>query len=264
VTELLENPVQPPPLGENRLGQLRAHLLDEIERDSAKRERRARLRSCATSRRVVLIVAVVVLAVIYSVPAVAEERWWWMGAQGSSLQPVTQVQTLGEWTTEQLRLQPERGPVPTTGFGAAGQRWTMQAFMSAQSGLCVGISPDPPRPANEGAFLSCGHPVRGIPLTHTPSELHWVGWGTAIPGKVTDSAPRLLFGPAAPDVRTVDLENNNNGRVLRVQTHPLPDSLGFRARFWIVVLSAEQLVHTIVPRDEDGKALEHWRLPIAQ
>jgi hypothetical protein len=26
----------------------------------------------------------------------------------------------------------------------------------------------------------------------------------------------------------------------------------------------DQLVHTIVPRDEDGEALEHWRLPAAQ
>jgi hypothetical protein len=35
----------------------------------------------------------------------------------------------------------------------------------------------------------------------------------------------------------------------------VPNGLGIRARFWIVVLPVDQLVHTIVPRDEDGKAL---------
>jgi hypothetical protein len=263
VTDILDNPVQPPTLRDDRLAQMRAYLLGEVERDKAKRERRARLRSRAGNRRLVLVVAVAVLAVLYAVPAVAQERWWWMGASGSEMQPVTQVLTSGEWTTEELRLHPEEGTAPTTGFGAAGQRWTMQTYMSAESGLCIGISPNPPRPANEGAFMGCGHPVHGIPLTYTPDELHWVGWGLAIPGKVTPVAPRFMFGPAAPNVRNVDLENND-GRVLRVPTHALPDSLGVSARFWIVVLPLDHLVHTIVPRDENGKALERWRLPIAQ
>jgi hypothetical protein len=30
------------------------------------------------------------------------------------------------------------------------------------------------------------------------------------------------------------------------------------------MLRLDHLVHTIVPRDKDGHALEHWHLPIAQ
>jgi hypothetical protein len=94
-------------------------------------------------------------------------------------------------------------------------------------------------------------------------DAHWVGFGTAIAGKVQNAETKIHVGPAAENVRSVDLENDD-GRVIRVPTIAAPKDLGVPARFWIAVLPVEHLVHTLVPRDNHGKALEHWHLPIAQ
>jgi hypothetical protein len=259
----LETAAPAPELGEARITQLRKHLLSEIEQEERQRERRRAPRSRLLGRRRVLIIAVILLAAMYAVPAVAEERWWWVSSPEAPMQPVTQVLSVGQWTNRELALEPAGGSVPAVSFSVAAKRWTFHAFVAKEGNLCVGISPDPPQPANEGAFVGCGHPVHGIPLTYTPDERHWVGWGTAIPGRVDQATAKFMFGPAAPNVRYVDLENED-GRVLRIPTLPAPDGLGVDARFWIAVPPMEQLVHTIVPRDEDGKALERWRLPIAQ
>jgi hypothetical protein len=260
----LDNPVQPPELTDERLTQMRAHLVDEADRDARKRERRTRRRSRATGRRRLVVVTAAVLAAMYAVPAVAEERWWWVQSPDEPMQPATQVLDVGRWRTEELMIDPTDGPVPTASFARDGDRWIVQAFVNKEGSLCVGISPDPPKPANEGASIGCGYPVHGIPLNYTPKEVHWVGFGAFIPGKVTSRAPKFMFGPAAENVRTVDLEDDLKKRVLRVRTIPLPNDLDVPARLWIVVIPVDHLVHTVVPRDGDGKALEHWRLPIAQ
>jgi hypothetical protein len=259
----LDNPVQPPELSDERLTQMRGHLLDEIERETRKRSRRARGWSRAAGRRRMLVALAAVVAAIYSVPAVAEESWWWANSGDSSMQPVTQVLTVGRWTSQDLMIHPEEGAVPSAGFDAAGGHWLLQAFINHQGHLCVGVSPDPPRVANEDAFIACGHPVHGISSATTSADLHWVGFGTAVPGRVEDANARFVFGPAAANVREVDLENED-GRVLRVSTMAAPEGLGVPARFWIAVVPMEQLVHTLVPRDAEGNELEHWRLPIAQ
>jgi hypothetical protein len=215
--------------------------------------------------RRVLVLVLVALAVIYSVPAVAQERWWWVSSPDDPAQPVTQVISMGPWKIEDLLIEPGDATAPSRSIITGNDRWILQAYVSKESSLCVGISPAPPRPANEGAGIGCGFPVRGLAPPEIPSEkLHWVGFIAGIPGRVTGTSPKFLFGPAAPNVHTIDLENNNDGRAIRVRTHPLPDSLGVDARFWIVVVPPAELVHTLVPRDENGKALEHWHLPIAQ
>jgi hypothetical protein len=127
------------------------------------------------------------------------------------------------------------------------------------------VSAEPPRPKEESLGIGCGFPVHGIAPAEVPAEkLHWVGFVAGVPGKLTSTAPKFMFGPAAANVRTVDLENIVDRRVIRVATHRVPHEIGVRARFWIVVIPVDQLVHTIVPRDENGKALERWRLPTAQ
>jgi hypothetical protein len=262
----VEIPVQPPQLSDERLAQMRVHLLDEVERDARKRERRAHLRSRAIGRRRgVLIVVAATLAVMYSVPAVAQERWWWVTSPDDPARPATQVVSIGPWSVKELFFtDPDAETAPTVSVRTGGTRWAVQAYVSKEQSLCVGISPDPV-PADGGAGMGCGWPVRGLAPPHTrPEDLHWVGFVAGIPGKVTATSPKFLFGPAAPNVHTVDLENNNEGRTIRVRTQPLPDSLGVDARFWIVVVPPDELVHTIVPREADGSALEHWRLPIAQ
>jgi hypothetical protein len=264
----LENPVRVPELGAERLAQMRAHLLGELEagleRDARKRKRHARLRSLVSGRRRMLAIVAVVLAGIYAVPAVAQERWWWVFSPDDSLQPVTQVVNVGRWTERQLRFE---GSVPTTRFAVDGRQWLMQAFVNQRGHLCVGISANPPWPPSEPVgFISCGHPIHGIPPTsprRKEVEVHWVGFGTAIAGKVESARTKIHVGPAAENVRSIDLENDD-GRVVRVPTIAAPKELGVPARFWIAVLPIEHLVHTLVPRDEDGKALERWGLPIAQ
>jgi hypothetical protein len=262
----LETPVQPPELSDGRLDQMRTHLLDEIKRDARRRERGTRLRSRATGQRRLLAVVGVALAAIYTLPAVAEDRaLWWIDGADDGAQPLSQVVTLARWTSEQLMIGPEQLSAPTARVGAGGGHWIMQAFVSKDHGLCIAMSPDPTRPSNDGASLSCGFPVHGLGSAGAPSdEVHWVGFRAGIPGKVTSRAAKFMYGPAAESVRHVDLENNDSGRVIRVATLPAPEGLGVRARFWFAVLRADDLVHTIVPRDEEGAALEHWRLPTAQ
>jgi hypothetical protein len=262
---LLDNPVKPPTLGEARLAQMRTQLLAEVERDKAERARRQEARLRPNRRRRLLVIVAAALAVFYAVPAVAQERWWWVSSPNDSMQPTTQVLTVGRWTSRELKIHPEEGGVPSARFDAVGGHWLLQAFINQRGMLCVGVMPDPPKLANDvGGFIACGHPIHGVgPAATAERNRHWVGFGTAIPGKVESAKARFMFGPSAANVREVDLANED-GRVIRVPTMAAPEGLGVPARFWIAVVPMEQLVHTLVPRDEDGKALEHWRLPVAQ
>jgi hypothetical protein len=72
-----------------------------------------------------------------------------------------------------------------------------------------------------------------------------------------------MYGVANERVRRVDLENNQR-QLVSVPTLEAPPDLGVRARSWVVILPVEHLVHTVVARDEDGNALERWRLPWAE
>lgn len=262
----LETPVRAPELSAVRLSQMRTHLLDEVDRDARRRERRARLRSRAIGRRRgVLVVVAAALAVTYSVPAVAQESWWWVNSPNDPARPVSQVVSIGPWTIKELLISdPNATTAPTASVRSGGARWAVQAYLDGAQSLCLGISPEPVTD-DVGGAVSCGFPVRGLaPPDTPPGQLHWVGYVAGIPGKVTATSPKFMFGPAAPNVHSVDLENNNEGRAMRVRTLPVPEGLGVKARFWIVVVPPDELVHTIVPRDEDGEALERWRLPMAQ
>jgi hypothetical protein len=221
--------------------------------------------------RLVLVFVLVALAVIYSVPAVAQQRWSWMLAPNATLKPVSQVVTVGAWKTEELLDPRAAGPAQTAPVATGDVRWVVQAFMSRHRGLnedmlCLWLSPDPSPPgADLGGSGACGFPVHGLaPRATDPDNLHWVGFSLSIPGQATTGVPKFLFGPAAAKVHTVELEDSVDGRAIRVPTHQIPDEVGLDARFWIVAIPPDQLVHTIVPRDENGKALERWRLPIAQ
>jgi hypothetical protein len=209
-----------------------------------------------------LVIVATALAVMYAVPAVAEERWWWVSSPDDPRQPVTQVLTLSRWTTQEVVLRPAEGAVPTTRFNVRGVNWTLQAFVSKGGDLCMGVVPDPPSLGNDvGGGVSCYLPFDELRRTSS-AEWHWVGFTTMIPGRLDLSKKKFLYGPAAENVDYVDLENSD-GRGTRVPTIAPPKELGEPARFWIAVLPIEHVVHTLVPRDEDGKALEHWRLPQA-
>lgn len=253
-----ENPVQPPFLSDRRLAQIRAHVL------SATQPRATRRRLLAP-RRHVLVALVAAGAVIASLPAIAQDNaLWWVHRGNDPFQPNTQVVTLGRWTNAELRIDRKAGSVPTSRFFAASAAWRLQAFVSTDHELCIALAPEAPQPANEGSSVVCGQPVRGTPQRVAPaaSDLHWAGFGVSIPGRVGDTSMKIAYGSAAASVRAVDLETNSG--TVRVATTAQPPGLDANARFWIVELPVDQIVTTVVPRDEDGHALEHWRLPVGQ
>ena len=247
----------PPELSEARLSQMRGHLLEEIRPADGKAKTRTRQgTSVIAGRRRMLVVVAVAIAAFYAVPAVAQERWWWLTSPDDPWHPVTQVVTVGQWNVDELLIDDpsQATSAQTTRATAGDQRWLVQAYVNSGGELCLGISPDPPRPANEGAGVGCGFPVRGVNATAFEKE-RWVGFVAGIPGKVSSSSPKFLYGPAASRVRTVDLANKNNRQIIRVQTHSLPSDLGVDGRFWIVVVPADHLVHMIGPMDNNGEAL---------
>jgi hypothetical protein len=239
-------------------------------------------------RRALVLVAAVLVG-IYAVTAVAADRRprvvYWLFDRSSETYPLTQVPTVGKWTpTKRAGLDfvrtdkgyvPKGSIVPVLHGTVAGQRFEMQVFMRKEGSrklLNVGFHPGETPPPYHGtnipafSFVTGGAPVHGL-SDADEEQLHWVSSGLSIPGPIESSGggtgPKYHWGLAAANVRQVDLENDD-GRVVRVPTFPGPRDLEVRVRVWIAVLRLDHLVHTIVPRDEEGKALEHWQLPIAQ
>jgi hypothetical protein len=242
------------------------HLAAETTGSSAAEPSTAHLRRQVSQRRVVIALAAAA-AVIYVLPALAQDQaLWWIRGGGDSFQPAGKIVTLGTWSDKQLRLDPAAGAVATSGFEAAGMRWRLQAFVSTQNELCIGLGPAVPAPANENSSVVCGQPVRGTPHRSGhggPSEQHSAGFGVVIPGRTDLAETKIVYGPAAEDVRYVDLEHDG-ASVIRVPTLPEPAGLDAHARFWIAELPVDRIVNVIVSRDGANRALERWRLPIGQ
>jgi hypothetical protein len=189
---------------------------------------------------------------------------------------------------------PEVTAVPVLQGSVAGHPFEMSALID-RDGRTVGPMEIPPRGSWRGVMFgfSGGGPaeprygtnvpsiggaglasVRGLPQL-TPSwveppeddDLHWLSVTMSIPQKLEASGggtgPKWLYGVANPTVTRVDLENENDGTVVSVPTFAAPAESPVRLRLWVAVLRLDQLVHTVVPRDKDGEALEHWRLQIA-
>lgn len=257
-----------------------------LPRTPAPRGSRKRRRS----RRLLVLVAVLLLA-IFAVTALAGGRQrhvvYWLFDRSHETYPLVQVPRLGEWRREQragLRLLttprglvPEIKNVPVLHGEVAGHRWELLAFLDVTDGtsrkdLYVGFhpggTPAPYHGTNVPAFDSVGwgFPMRGLSTAGGP-ELHWVSSQLFVPGPIEPSGggtgPKYLYGPAAADVRRVDLESDD-GTVVRVATFAGPAELGLDVRYWVAVLRLDRLVHTIVPRDAKGKALERWHLKIAE
>jgi hypothetical protein len=246
-----------------------------------------RTRRSLPARRVVVLVAVF-LTVIYAVAAVAADSprsvVYWLYDRSPDTYPQTQVPTLGEWfragraefelvsTATGQVPQPAVRLVPVLHGESAGRRWEMQVFLrdifskeQLHVGFHPGGTPGPLRGTDTPGFgnIAGGYPVHGLQPPGT-SDLHWVGLTLTIPGVIEaaggGTGPKYLFGPAAPNVRQVDLQSND-GTVIRVPTFPGPNDLGVHVRLWVAVLRLDHLVHTIVPRDANGEALEYWNVP---
>jgi hypothetical protein len=242
-----------------------------------------------TAARVLVFAALAAAA--FALSAVAADQphrvVYWLFDRSHETYPRTQVPTLGRWHEEkraglQLHqtdhgLQPDVVTVSVLDGEVAGHRFEIQAFLTRifhpewPPELFVGFNPGGTPPPYHGTDIPAvagggvGFPVLGIPGA-TGRELHWAGWSFLVPGPIESgggTGPKYLFGPAAANVQRVELRGAD-GSVVSVPTFPGPSSLGVPVRLWVAVLRLDQLVQTIVPRDEDGKELERWHLPTAE
>jgi hypothetical protein len=251
-----------------------------------RRPRRRRIRR-------VLVVAVLLLTAAFAISALAADRphriVYWLFDRSPETYPQVQVPTLHPWHEGQRAgfgpliktdhgLEPRIMTVPVLEGEVAGHRFEMEAFLTdvlnpnRPPDLVVGFNPGGvPKPyygtnipaAAGGGF---GFPVYGLPRAFPERDLHWVGWSLLVPGPIASGGgrgPKYLSGPAATNVRRVDLVSGD-GSVVSVPTFPGPSSLGVPVRLWVAVLRLDHLVQTIVPRDANGRALEQWHLDQAQ
>jgi hypothetical protein len=244
-------------------------------------------------RRVALIAAAAVV-LLYVVTAVAADNphgvVYWLFDRSPKTFPVRQEPALSKWTLAKRSvfglIQTDKGPVPPAGRPQvqiwsvpvihgelAGQPVEIEVYMGPHNQPAIGLSPGgPPKPAYgtnvpQLAGGAGGFPIYGLQTDGGPLGLHWVGWTLDVPGPIEPTGggtgPKYLYGLAAPKVRRVDLEGDH-GMVVSVPAFPGPATLGVNVRVWVAAVRLDQLVHTIVPRDANGDALEHWHLPEAQ
>jgi hypothetical protein len=245
-----------------------------------------------TVRRL-LVLAVLLLATALTISALAADRphsvVYWLFDRSPETYPQLQVPTLGRWHDEQRAgfgplvktdhgLEPRIMTVPVLEGEVAGHRFEMETFLTnllnpnRPPDLVVGFNPGGPAKPYYGTDIPAaagggfGFPVYGLPRAFPERHLHWVGWSLLVPGPIESgggTGPKWLSGPAASNVRRVDLVSGD-GSVVSVPTFPGPSSIGVSVRLWVAALRLDRLVQTIVPRDANGKALEHWHLDIAQ
>ena len=252
----------------------------------------AAARQTRTARRV-LALAVLALAAAFAISAVAADQprrvVYWLFDRSPETYPQTQVPTLGQWHEEKRAglqliktehgLKPDVRTVPVIEGEVAGHRFEMLAFLtnvfnpSRPPDLFIGFNAGGTPKAYYGTNIPAfgggggGFPVHGLPHAFPTGELHWVGLSVEIQGPIEPSGggtgPKYLSGPAAANVRRVDLVSPD-GSVVSVPTFPGPTSIGVPVRLWVAVLRLDHLVGTLVPRDANGKALEHWHLERVQ
>jgi hypothetical protein len=242
--------------------------------------------------RLALLVAAA-LVLLYIVSAVAADGprgvVYWLFDRSPKTYPVLQEPKLGEWTMAKRTgfgyvqtdnglvpsgtAEPQVWSVPVNQGEVAGQGFEIEVYFGPGDHLWVGLSPGGPAKPLKGMDIpqlaggAGGLPIYGLEPDNGPLGLHWVGWALSVPGPIEPSGggtgPKYMYGLAAPNVRRVDLEGDH-AVVVSLPTFAGPSTLGVNVRVWVAVLRLDQLVRTIVPRDENGDALEHWRLPEAQ
>lgn len=227
-----------------------------------------------------IALAVILLGAVYAVTAVAADQplrrpVYWLFDRSTKTYPVLQQPTVGEWQVRKRargdRIQ-DVVRVPVLDGRVAGLRWEAVVFIDGAGDLNVGLNPGgTPAPyygTNVPSLFGGGlgsFYVRWMPGGEGADD-RVIWWVTGIPGPIADgggTGPKWLFGPAAPNVMRVDLENND-GRVVRVPTFAGPPGLKAPTRMWVAALPLTHLVHSIVARDAEGTVLERHELPIAQ
>jgi hypothetical protein len=243
-------------------------------------------------RRVVALVAVVLLAAL-AVSAIASERprrpVYWLFDRSPQTYPSVQTPRLGPWTIDERArssafCRPTVGcpmevlRVPVVEGAVAGHNWEMVVYFGERQGgrirlLFVGLNPGGTPAAYHGTDVPAllggamtGDVVRWMPGGEDAEDRLFWGDGVYIPGPIREgggTGPKWHYGPAAPNVAEIDLENDD-GRIVKVPTFEGPPSLPAPTRLWVAALPLTHLVHSIAARDAEGNLLERHELPIAQ
>lgn len=240
--------------------------------ETEKRRRKAvRWGPPAIPGRAIAVAAAALVCLSAAVAIAASSRDWWF-FHTPAVQPLSQPVVVASSSAGQSRLARMSGRRWESGGNlsgtSAGMPWEFTAFTAKHDGggreLCYGVTPNPPNPKGEGAALGCGPTVYPGPgHSDDPSyDTHWLARLVQIPGETETATVKFISGPTAPNVARVDLIVRD-GRPISVPTIPAPKGLDLPLRFYVAVLPAHELIHTLVPRDANGNALEHWELPEA-
>lgn len=196
-----------------------------------------------------LVVATAVAAVVVGAPLTAfavSNDWWFLGVSPLAPPPIGKVIIVREGDTN-------------------GVHWALTAYRSANQGLCVGFTPNPPSnfppsPVARNAGLSCGAHVRGMPDV-PPAEAHSFSFFGSFSDATTPPAfPDFVAGTTADDVDRIRVVRAD-GEVLTVDTFAAPDELGMPLRFFVALVPAGSRVHELVALDSAGGAVDRGVLP---
>lgn len=184
-------------------------------------------------RRVLVLATTVLVAVVVAIPALAVSKGWWFLGSGAP--------------------RPQSDVAVVTSGRAAGIDWTLTAYVSADRGVCVAMTPDVGRGDMGG--MSCGHELRGEPALGSGEGRgrHWVGYVYSSLGLY--DFPDFVFGPVADGVDRVDIVLSN-GQILRTDTLEGPDALSAPLDFYAVQLPGGVALKSVIARDRSDNVLE--------
>jgi hypothetical protein len=188
--------------------------------------------------KVLVLAAALVTTVVVAIPALAVSKGWWFLHSGAP--------------------KPESDVAVVTSGRAAGIDWTMTAYVSADKGVCFGLTPNVGR--GDMGSMSCGSDLRGEPNPGAGDRRgqHWVGYVYFSLGLY--KFPNFVFGPVAQGVEQVDLVLSN-GQVIQADTLQGPDELGAPLDFYAVPVPSRVPLNSLIARDRFGNVLERRACP---
>lgn len=168
------------------------------------------------------------------VPALAIQNSWWFLGEGTP-EPVADVSVI-------------------TAGEASGSAWYLVAFVSADKGVCVGVTGAP----DEGyGAMTCGASIRGLTSTGDTAESeHWISYASG--GLPTGAA--FVFGRTATEVERVDVALSN-GDVVSTDTIPGTTESEIPGRFYVTQVPSDAMVEALAARNGLGELLERLSVP---
>lgn len=201
-------------------------------RTAAIRTRPLRPASTATRRTAVLLAATVIVALGIAIPAVAlSNNWWFLGTGAPNATSNIMTVTSGRW---------------------ADIDWTVTAYLSADDGVCVALTPA----VGDGKLgaSACGTGLRGeFAHDSTNRGTHWVGYDYFDLGLY--DFPDAVFGTTADGVDRVNVVLSD-GQSISVPIVHRPSDFPVPVDFYVVALPRGASVESVVALDRSGEVLE--------